>query len=264
MRFVPCAFATRAALTVVLLAAPAARAQAPADTAALRVRLDELQLEARAVDAQRDALGARLAALDSRADSLSVEIAAASSAVRTARHGPARSTPARTSTAATIYAGPDWASIRLALVPALTEVEVLDRASDGVSQFYLVRFGGRTGYVPVASVAGGPELAARFGPEAGDGAAAAPAVKLPPAPDAPAPVASAAHTSSAAGPPAAGAEGVLEPAVEIVVGSRNGEVYHLPTCRHAARIAPGNLTTFASAAEARAAGRRPCQVCLRE
>ena len=45
------------------------------------------------------------------------------------------------------------------------------------------------------------------------------------------------------------------------VGSKNSNKYHYPTCRAAQRIKPGNLVTFKSAQEAKAAGYVPCKVC---
>jgi len=45
------------------------------------------------------------------------------------------------------------------------------------------------------------------------------------------------------------------------VGSKNSNKYHYPTCRSAQKIKPGNLVTFKSAQEAKAAGYVPCKVC---
>lgn len=45
------------------------------------------------------------------------------------------------------------------------------------------------------------------------------------------------------------------------VGSKRSNVVHLPSCRHAARIAEGNLVHFKSLREARSQGRRGCKVC---
>ncbi len=45
------------------------------------------------------------------------------------------------------------------------------------------------------------------------------------------------------------------------VGSRNGEVYHLPHCSGAKRINEANRVTFNSKAEAEAAGYRPAANC---
>jgi hypothetical protein len=45
------------------------------------------------------------------------------------------------------------------------------------------------------------------------------------------------------------------------VGSKNSNKYHYPTCRAAQRIKPGNLVTFKSTQEAKAAGYVPCKVC---
>lgn len=46
-----------------------------------------------------------------------------------------------------------------------------------------------------------------------------------------------------------------------LVGSRNSDKYHLPTCHLAKNIAPRNLVKFRSAREAREAGYKPCQTC---
>lgn len=46
------------------------------------------------------------------------------------------------------------------------------------------------------------------------------------------------------------------------VGSRNAEVYHFAGCSQAARIRAENLIGWDTAAEAEAAGRTPCKVCL--
>ena len=45
------------------------------------------------------------------------------------------------------------------------------------------------------------------------------------------------------------------------VGSRNGEVYHLPHCSGAKRINEANKVTFNTKAEAEAAGYRPAANC---
>lgn len=47
----------------------------------------------------------------------------------------------------------------------------------------------------------------------------------------------------------------------IVVASKTGEVYYLPTCASAKRITPEKLVTFASRAEAEAAGYRAAKNC---
>jgi len=47
----------------------------------------------------------------------------------------------------------------------------------------------------------------------------------------------------------------------IVVASKTGEVYYLPTCSAAKRITPEKLVTFASRAEAEAAGYRAAKNC---
>jgi len=43
--------------------------------------------------------------------------------------------------------------------------------------------------------------------------------------------------------------------------SRQSDKYHLPSCRWAKRIAPGNLVKFRSVKEAKQAGYKPCGVC---
>lgn len=45
------------------------------------------------------------------------------------------------------------------------------------------------------------------------------------------------------------------------VGSSKSDKYHYPTCSAAKRIKSGNLVTFSSSAEARAAGYSPCSIC---
>ena len=45
------------------------------------------------------------------------------------------------------------------------------------------------------------------------------------------------------------------------VGSINSNVYHYPWCSDAMKILPKNLVTFATVADACAAGYRPCKVC---
>lgn len=45
------------------------------------------------------------------------------------------------------------------------------------------------------------------------------------------------------------------------VASKNGQVYHLPHCSGAKNISPANKITFASKAEAEAAGYRPAANC---
>ena len=49
--------------------------------------------------------------------------------------------------------------------------------------------------------------------------------------------------------------------VMLFVGSILSDKYHNPGCRHAARILPENLITFASRADAQAAGYIACLVC---
>jgi O-6-methylguanine DNA methyltransferase len=64
------------------------------------------------------------------------------------------------------------------------------------------------------------------------------------------------------------AEGVEPAALERLAvagerysGSDTTHIYCFPTCRHARRTTPAHLVTFRSAAEAVAAGYRPCKVC---
>jgi hypothetical protein len=45
------------------------------------------------------------------------------------------------------------------------------------------------------------------------------------------------------------------------VASSKSDKYHYPTCSAAKRIKSSNLITFASSAEARAAGYSPCSIC---
>lgn len=44
-------------------------------------------------------------------------------------------------------------------------------------------------------------------------------------------------------------------------GSAKSQVYHLPTCRFAAKILPENRVKFANADAARKEGYRPCGTC---
>lgn len=46
-----------------------------------------------------------------------------------------------------------------------------------------------------------------------------------------------------------------------LVGSKNSDLCHLPTCRYAKTIKPENMVWFSSAAEAKAAGYKPCGTC---
>ena len=48
------------------------------------------------------------------------------------------------------------------------------------------------------------------------------------------------------------------------VGSKNSNVYHIPSCFEAQKIKPQNLVTFPNAKAAQAAGYRPCEVCKPE
>jgi competence protein ComEC len=52
-----------------------------------------------------------------------------------------------------------------------------------------------------------------------------------------------------------------EPTSWVYVGSSKSDKYHLPSCRYAEKILPGNQVWFSSKAEAQAAGYVPCQVC---
>lgn len=52
-----------------------------------------------------------------------------------------------------------------------------------------------------------------------------------------------------------------EPEPQRVWVSRESHVYHLPSCRHAARISPKNRVILRSPLEAKAAGYHPCSVC---
>ncbi len=45
------------------------------------------------------------------------------------------------------------------------------------------------------------------------------------------------------------------------VGSKNSDVYHVPWCPEAKKINPENRVNFNTAADAQAAGYRPCKVC---
>jgi len=55
--------------------------------------------------------------------------------------------------------------------------------------------------------------------------------------------------------------GKSEPAKQIYVASKNGKVFHKPSCRSAARIKPENLVTYNSREDALAAGKSPCKQC---
>jgi len=46
-----------------------------------------------------------------------------------------------------------------------------------------------------------------------------------------------------------------------LVGDSATHVYHLQSCRYVPKISPSHLVYFNSAAEAKAAGYRPCKVC---
>jgi len=45
------------------------------------------------------------------------------------------------------------------------------------------------------------------------------------------------------------------------IGSREGSVFHRPTCRHVLRIRPENVVRFSTVEGAEAAGRKPCKAC---
>ena len=45
------------------------------------------------------------------------------------------------------------------------------------------------------------------------------------------------------------------------VASKNSEVFHLPSCRSAKRIAPENIVTYETREAAISAGKRPCKIC---
>ena len=47
----------------------------------------------------------------------------------------------------------------------------------------------------------------------------------------------------------------------VVVGSKNGSVYHLPQCSGARRIGEGNKIWFDSEVQARESGYRPAKTC---
>lgn len=47
----------------------------------------------------------------------------------------------------------------------------------------------------------------------------------------------------------------------VVVGSRSGSKYHLPSCPGAKQIKPANIITFSSTAAAEAAGYKPAANC---
>lgn len=52
-----------------------------------------------------------------------------------------------------------------------------------------------------------------------------------------------------------------QPAKTTYVGSKNSNVYHLPTCADALKIKAANLRTFDSKEAATKAGYRACLVC---
>jgi hypothetical protein len=213
-----------------LLAAPPARAQGAAvDTVALYDRLGDLRRQQAAVEEVRDALYAQVVRYDEISDSLTYEIAAASSAIRGARAGATGPRYVRATEPTLVYAGPDWSAVRLGRIQPGGEVEVLGRATDGVTEFLVVQFGGRPGYVPSAAVEGRGEA------HASGGAGGSPAGHAHE------------HTGGAA--------------THGVVASRHSVLFHLPTCRHAELIAPESLLTYGSAEEAEADGRRLCRVC---
>lgn len=78
------------------------------------------------------------------------------------------------------------------------------------------------------------------------------------------PLAPAAAVETAAAPSSDMAASVAETAglpETYYVASQNGSVYHLPYCAGAKRISEANKITFASKAEAEAAGYRPAANC---
>jgi hypothetical protein len=52
----------------------------------------------------------------------------------------------------------------------------------------------------------------------------------------------------------------VSPTIQLV-GDSATHVYHLPSCRYVPLISPAHLVYFNSAAQAKAAGYRPCKVC---
>jgi methylphosphotriester-DNA--protein-cysteine methyltransferase len=52
-----------------------------------------------------------------------------------------------------------------------------------------------------------------------------------------------------------------QPKAVLLVGSKNSDKYHNPSCTWAGRISDKNLVTFASKEEAERAGYVPCKVC---
>jgi len=46
-----------------------------------------------------------------------------------------------------------------------------------------------------------------------------------------------------------------------IVGSKNSDKYHYPSCKWAKKIKHDNLVTFSSAEKAKSAGYKPCQTC---
>lgn len=225
---------TVALLGAALVALSTARAQSAAvDTVALYDRLGDLRRQQAAVEEVRDALYAQVVHYDEVSDSLTYEIAAASAAIRAARPGSTSPRHVRATEPTPVYAGPDWSAVRLGRLQPGGEVEVLGRATDGVTEFLVVQFGGRPGYVPATVVEGpgaGDDAGVRGGP---------PVV----------------HAHEVTG----GAGGVAS--VQRVVGGRHSVLFHLPMCRHAALIAPESLVTYDNAEAAEADGRRLCRVC---
>ncbi|KKU19526.1 MAG: hypothetical protein UX53_C0004G0025 [Candidatus Azambacteria bacterium GW2011_GWB2_46_37] len=69
-------------------------------------------------------------------------------------------------------------------------------------------------------------------------------------------------SSGAAEPSAvASQEQINQSQGEVVVASRNGTKYHLPSCSGAKQIKPENKITFSSSKEAEAAGYEPASNC---
>lgn len=67
--------------------------------------------------------------------------------------------------------------------------------------------------------------------------------------------------SSTASVPATAASAISASSDGPFVASSKSDKYHYPTCSAAKRIKSSNLITFASSAEARAAGYSPCSIC---
>jgi len=68
-------------------------------------------------------------------------------------------------------------------------------------------------------------------------------------------------TSGEAPTPAPSAAADRPPADAMLVASKNGEVYHLPTCKWALEISTENRVEYETAGKARSAGKRRCKEC---